>query len=273
MPSAAPPRPLSLLLQEHRYPHSRRPADTHGDVQRAEQRCLATQLGWAGQEGVETELRQRLGRSNFSSPLGPRREASHLSLLQPTEQDSTCPRRDQYRLRLAWDPQPIAAAFTASGWAFVTCGHCQQPCPSPNHRLTVHSTLVSLADPCPPHHAPAPLCQAPGDTRLSTEPSLLARPLLRCPELLPASDTQEEQNLNRDSGRISLRIHRPTRGCGQGLPAGCEGAGGWLVVESITIQSQYACRSFGTYSLLGCCCPEARPGPRELTLQGVCGWG
>lgn len=104
-----PPRPLSLLLQEHRYPHSRRPADTHGDVQRAEQHCLATQLGWAGQEGVETELRQRLGRSNFSSPLGPRREASHLSLLQPTEQDSTCPRRDQYRLWLAWDPQPIAA--------------------------------------------------------------------------------------------------------------------------------------------------------------------
>lgn len=230
-----PPRPLSLLLQEHRYPQSRRPADTHGDVQRAEQRCLATQLGWAGQEGVETELRQRLGRSNFSSPLGPRREASHLSLLQPTEQDSTCPRRDQYRLRLAWDPKPIAAAFTASGWAFVTCDHCQQPCPSPNHRLTAHSTLVSLADPCPPHHAPAPLCQAPGDTRLSTEPSLLARPLLRCPELLPASDTQEEQNLNRDSGRISLRSPAASGstgrrgGVGRVSPRAVRGpGGGWL---------------------------------------------
>lgn len=105
----------SLLLQEHRYPHSRRPAETRRDVQRAEQCCLATQLGSAGQgasgitggdlegsgdsgmrkeEGVETELRQLLGRSCFSSLLGPHCGASHLSLLQPTEQDSTCPRRE-----------------------------------------------------------------------------------------------------------------------------------------------------------------------------------
>lgn len=40
---------------------------------------------------------------------------------------------------------------------------------------------------------------------LSTEPSLLAQALLRCPELLPAPETQEEQNLNRGSGTISLR--------------------------------------------------------------------
>lgn len=235
-----PPGPLSLLLQEHRYPHSRRPADTHGDVQRAEQRCLAIQLGWAGQEGVETELRQQLGRSCFSSPLGPRREASHLSLLQPTEQDSTCPRRDQYRLRLAWDPQPIAAAFAASGWAFVTCDHCQQPCPSPSHRLTAHSTLVSSAHPCPPHHTPAPPRQAPGDTGLSTGPSLLARPLLRCPELLPAPNTQEEQNLNRDSGRISLRSPAASGstgrrgGVGRVSPRAVRGpGGGWLCGPSL----------------------------------------
>lgn len=81
----------------------------------AEQCCPAAQLGKVGQgasvvtggdsedsggsgvrvlEGVHTELRQPLGRHCFFSLLRPHCGASHLSLLQQTENGSVCPGRE-----------------------------------------------------------------------------------------------------------------------------------------------------------------------------------
>lgn len=132
MPSAAPPPP-ELASAGAQVPTL---TETRGHSRgRTEGRTAlpghSAGMGRSGRSGDGAKA--ATGKELLFLPLGPRREASHLSLLQPTEQDSTCPRRDQYRLWLAWDPQPIAAAFAASGWAFVTCDHCQQPCPSPSH--------------------------------------------------------------------------------------------------------------------------------------------